>query len=140
MNPLQFYKCLADDTRLRCLLLITQESELCVCELTAALQDIQPKISRHLAHLRKCGLLSDRKQGQWVFYRLCPDLPEWATMVLRATLAADPAFLRVNSDNLARMGERPARMRACSLTTAHRVSNSVQHKTEHLNQNLNQER
>ena len=44
MNPVQFYKCLADETRLRCLLLIAQEEELCVCELTQAINEIQPKV------------------------------------------------------------------------------------------------
>ena len=63
MNPVQFYKCLSDETRLRCLLLIEQEGELCVCELTEALDEIQPKVSRHLAQLRKCELLIDRRQG-----------------------------------------------------------------------------
>lgn len=72
-----FFKALADDTRPRCLLLITQSTELCVCELMEALNETQPKISRHLAQLRKRGLLSDRRQGQWVlFYKLHPDPPE----------------------------------------------------------------
>lgn len=44
MNPLPFYKALADETRLRCLLLIQREGELCVCELVAALDEIQPKM------------------------------------------------------------------------------------------------
>ena len=57
MEPVQFYKCLADETRLKSLLLIEKEQELCVCELMAALEESQPKISRHLAQLRKCGLL-----------------------------------------------------------------------------------
>ncbi|ABC27415.1 predicted transcriptional regulator [Hahella chejuensis KCTC 2396] len=77
MDPLQLFKCLSDETRLRSLLLIQQEGELCVCELTAALDEIQPKISRHLAQLRKCGLLLDSRQGQWVFYRVNPALLAW---------------------------------------------------------------
>ena len=60
MTPDLFYKALADDTRLRSLLLITQYNELCVCELMAALNEAQPKISRHLAQLRKSSILSDR--------------------------------------------------------------------------------
>jgi ArsR family transcriptional regulator len=48
-----FFKMLADSTRLRCLLLMQAEGELCVCELTHALNLSQPKISRHLAHLRE---------------------------------------------------------------------------------------
>lgn len=113
MNPLLFYKNLADDTRLRCLLLITREGELCVCELMEALQEIQPKISRHLAQLRRNKLLVDRRQGQWVFYRLNPALPEWANSVLTRTLEANPAFLANNIKQLCRMGDRPARAQAC---------------------------
>ena len=49
LHPVTFFKALADETRLKSLLLILQEQELCVCELVAALADSQPKISRHLA-------------------------------------------------------------------------------------------
>jgi ArsR family transcriptional regulator len=109
MDPVQFYKCLAEDTRLKCLLLIQQEGELCVCELTAALQESQPKVSRHLAQLRECELLLDRRQGQWVFYRLNPALPAWATQVLQATLAGNAAFLKTCRTGLKRMRDRPQR-------------------------------
>jgi DNA-binding transcriptional ArsR family regulator len=44
----------------------------CACDLCAALDQSQPKISRHLAMLRESGLLLDRKQGKWVHYRLSP--------------------------------------------------------------------
>lgn len=113
MNPVQFYKCLADDTRLRCLLLIAREQELCVCELTEALQEIQPKISRHLAQLRENDLLLDRRQGQWVFYRINPAMPDWAKAVLSTTLDSNPAFLAKNLKQLCRMGDRPTRTQAC---------------------------
>lgn len=113
MNPVNFFKCLADETRLRCLLLIEQEGELCVCELTEALQEIQPKVSRHLAQLRKCELLLDRRQGQWVFYRINPALPEWAKSVITASALNNKAFLKGNIKNLTRMGDRPERAKAC---------------------------
>ncbi|WP_346840004.1 metalloregulator ArsR/SmtB family transcription factor [Microbulbifer sp. SAOS-129_SWC] len=109
MNPVQFYKCLADETRLRSLLLIAAEGELCVCELMEALDESQPKISRHLAQLRQCGLLCDRRQGQWVFYQLDPALPAWTRTVLEQTLAASPAFVEENRCRLQRMAERPER-------------------------------
>ncbi|MFV8782602.1 metalloregulator ArsR/SmtB family transcription factor [Microbulbifer sp. SA54] len=113
MNPVQFYKCLADDTRLRCLLLITQESELCVCELTAALDESQPKVSRHLSQLRQCGLLADRRQGQWVFYRLADDLPAWARNTLTTTLQHNQDYLADAHTALCRMGNRPERSAIC---------------------------
>ena len=72
MQPLTFFKLLADSTRLQTVLLILQQQELCVCELTCALNETQPKISRHLAMLRKAELLLDRRQGQWVYYRINP--------------------------------------------------------------------
>jgi len=113
MNPTQFYKCLADDTRLRCLLMISQEKELCVCELTEALQESQPKVSRHLAQLRQCGLLTDRRQGKWVFYRLNPDLPEWCAEVLHTTYRANETYLHENLQRLTQMGDRPERAAQC---------------------------
>lgn len=82
------FKQLADTTRLRCLLLLQSEGELCVCELIHAIEESQPKISRHLAHLRKSGLVMDRKEGLWVHYRLNPALPEWVLAVLAETLVA----------------------------------------------------
>lgn len=79
------FKALADPTRLRVLMLLTREGELCVCELTHALAEIQPKISRHLAQLRETKLVLDRRQGQWIYYRLNPELPEWVRDVLQRT-------------------------------------------------------
>lgn len=78
MQLADFTKALADQTRLRIVLLLAQTQELCVCELTQALDLPQPKISRHLAVLRETGLLLDRKAGLWVHYRLHPELPAWA--------------------------------------------------------------
>jgi len=81
----QFFQLLSDETRLRCLLLMQQQGELCVCELVHALGVIQPKVSRHLAMLRDAGIVDDRRQGQWIYYQLNPDLPNWARQVLEAT-------------------------------------------------------
>ena len=83
----QFFQILSDDTRLRSLLLMQQEGELCVCELVHALCVIQPKVSRHLAALRDAGVVIDRRQGQWIYYRLHPNLPDWARQVIDVTAA-----------------------------------------------------
>lgn len=112
-DPVAFYKCLADDTRLKSLLLIVAEGELCVCELTAALSLSQPKVSRHLALLRQSDLLMDRRQGQWVFYRINPNLPAWVSDVLRLTELNNRGFLQESLANLCKMGDRPARAGAC---------------------------
>ena len=63
--PIQLFKILADETRLGIVLLLSELGELCVCDLCTALDQSQPKISRHLALLRESGLLLDRKQGKW---------------------------------------------------------------------------
>ena len=67
---LQLFKILSDETRLGIVLLLREMGELCVCDLCTALEQSQPKTSRHLAMLRESGLLLDRKQGKWVHYRL----------------------------------------------------------------------
>jgi len=94
MTPVQLFKCLADDTRLQCLLLIEVHEELCVCDLTDALQVSQPKISRHLAHLRKCDLVQTRKQDQWVYYRLNLQLPDWVFELLHHTRINNQEYLQ----------------------------------------------
>lgn len=113
LSPPALFKSLADETRARAVLLITEQGELCVCELVCALGDSQPKISRHLAQLRSSGLLQDRRQGQWVYYRLAPDLPQWVRDVLAATLAANRTWLEQDASRLANMGDRPARLATC---------------------------
>ena len=109
MDPVQLFKCLADDTRLRCLLLLQAEGELCVCELTAALGLSQPKVSRHLAQLRDCGLLRARRDGQWVYYTLNDDLPQWVHQLVADTATANAAFTADNRRLLGAMGNRPQR-------------------------------
>ena len=72
MSPDQFTRALAEPTRLRMLMLLHDQPERCVCELTQALAMAQPKISRHLAVLRETGILVDRRQGLWIHYRIHP--------------------------------------------------------------------
>jgi ArsR family transcriptional regulator len=107
LTPDQFSKCLADETRARIVLLITGTEELCVCELTCALNVTQPKISRHLAQLRNSGLLADRRQGQWIYYRLHPELPTWALETLTLMRAAHTQWLAENVSRLCAMDNRP---------------------------------
>ncbi len=103
------FRALADATRLRALMLLLGHDELCVCELTYALGVSQPKVSRHLAQLREAGLVSDRRQGLWVYYRLHPELPAWATQVLQATAAGVAGEQPFAADGaaLAEMPNRP---------------------------------
>lgn len=82
MDQADFFKSLSDPTRLDILKIILARQNVCVCEITEILQLSQPKISRHLALLRNLSILLDERKGQWVYYRLNPDLPEWVNAVL----------------------------------------------------------
>lgn len=113
ITPTDLFKSLADETRVRATLLIVDQGELCVCELMCALGDSQPKISRHLAQLRSSGLLLDRRQGQWVYYRLNPDLPGWVHDILQVTSRANAAWLKGNTSRLQNMDGRPVRETTC---------------------------
>lgn len=83
MQPEILFNLLSDTTRLRCLMLIQAEEEACVCEMTFALDESQPKISRHLALMRDAGLVTARREGTWMHYRIDPQLPPWAGESLR---------------------------------------------------------
>lgn len=113
LSPAVIFKCLADETRIRLILMIAHGEELCVCELKAALGESQPKISRHLASLRNLGLLEGRRQGQWVYYRLNPSLPGWVSEVLDTTLEASRPWLAPDLEHLANMRSSPKHVSAC---------------------------
>ncbi|KDE41292.1 MAG: metalloregulator ArsR/SmtB family transcription factor [Nitrincola lacisaponensis] len=100
MEAVVFFKCLSDTTRLRIITLLHHRGELCVCELMTALQESQPKISRHLAQLRNCGLLKDQRRGQWVYYSINPELPPWTANALSAACHASDTQLKADVDNL----------------------------------------
>jgi ArsR family transcriptional regulator, arsenate/arsenite/antimonite-responsive transcriptional repressor len=112
-SPLALFKALADDTRLQLVLLLMAEQEMCVCEMTHALNQSQPKISRHLALLRQHELLSDRREGQWVYYRLSPGLNTGAMAVLEQTFGHYQHYIDPARTRLAKMGNRPERQRLC---------------------------
>src|SRR3982074_1408454 len=90
------FKALADRSRLRWISLIG-DSEVCVCFFVAILKISQPKISRHLAYLRRAGIVSARREGKWMHYRLADPPDEHATRIfreVRASLAEHPEFQR----------------------------------------------
>lgn len=87
----RFFLALADKTRLRIVNLIG-DGEICVCFFTETLEELQPKISRHLAYLRRSGVVSTRRDGKWIYYRLIEPKDEAAQRVLneiRAWMATD---------------------------------------------------
>ena len=88
------FRALADRTRLR-LLNLMGDDEVCVCFLVEALKLTQPKISRHLAYLRRAGIVASRREGKWMHYRLTQPKDSDATGVLSAVrdwLVNDPAM------------------------------------------------
>lgn len=112
-TPDSIFKALSDASRLRILLLILEVEEICVCELTQALNIDQPKASRHLAYLRKLGLLDDRRNGKWVFYSLKTDLAAWVVQTIKVCLVNNENFIEEAMSNLNAMGNRPERQSAC---------------------------
>ena len=66
---LKTFKALSDATRLRIVKLL-EHGDLCVCDIVAALNMVQPKVSFHLSALEGAGLLKDRKQGRWIHYAI----------------------------------------------------------------------
>jgi ArsR family transcriptional regulator len=68
-NVLTIFKALSDETRLRILKLL-ENGELCVCDIVASLDMIQPKVSFHLSVLKEARLIKDRKQGKWIHYSI----------------------------------------------------------------------
>jgi ArsR family transcriptional regulator, arsenate/arsenite/antimonite-responsive transcriptional repressor len=81
----QFYRALADRTRLRLLNLMRTE-EVCVCFFVETLKTNQPKISRHLAYLRRAGIVGVRREGQWMHYRIVEPADADAARLLQDTL------------------------------------------------------
>ena len=86
------FRALADRTRLRLINLVA-DGEVCVCSLVEVLNTSQPKVSRHLAYLRRAGLVSPRREGKWMHYRLCEPADAYAAQIFREVrvwLASNP--------------------------------------------------
>ncbi|KJZ11919.1 ArsR family transcriptional regulator [Marinomonas sp. S3726] len=113
LDAITLLKCLGDSTRLRILLLTLEESELCVCEFVEALDFSQPKISRHLALMKTANLLNDRRQGQWIHYRINEALPQWALNIIDNAAEGYKEVLKLDKARLAKMGDRPERVIKC---------------------------
>jgi len=91
-----FFRALADRTRLR-LLNLMQADEVCVCFFVEILKTNQPKVSRHLAYMRRAGIVGARRDGPWIHYRIVEPADADAARVLKETLswlATDPEMQR----------------------------------------------
>ena len=131
--PLELlFRALADRTRLRLLNLIA-DKEICVCYFVQILGISQPKISRHLAYLRRTGIVAARRQGRWMHYRLVAPRDALASAILKETLAhlrkvphmpGDLAKLETSccnpdSSELPRQAPQPVILPAATLQAAH---------------------
>ena len=87
VNLVTLFSALADRTRLRILNLMRRR-EVCVCFFVAILDETQPKISRHLAYLRRAGIVAARREGKWIHYSLSRPADGNAAAVLDAALTA----------------------------------------------------
>jgi len=116
MKNQAIFDVMSDPTRRRILGLLATEGELCVCEMTAALDDIQPKVSRHLSVIREAGLVRARREGTWMFYRIEHHLPAWQRDMIDAVCDGAVPELSEDRARLRQMNGRPARVNSNSVS------------------------
>jgi len=113
----EVYKAVADETRLMILALILQHGECCVCDVMEVCGITQSKASRHLRYLKHAGLVDDRRDGTWVYYRMDGKSSAAAGKILAANT---PLLLRLQKDELAQRvrdwNQRKAASGACQRT------------------------
>jgi ArsR family transcriptional regulator len=99
-----FFSALADRTRLR-LLNLMRNDEVCVCFFVEILKTNQPKISRHLAYMRRAGIVAARREGSWMHYRIVDPPDADAARVLRETLGwlANDSGMQKDRERLVRV-------------------------------------
>jgi ArsR family transcriptional regulator len=92
------FRALADPTRLRILNLLSG-GDLCVCHVVDALRMPQPKVSRHLAYLRKAGLVLARREGLWMHYFLAPATNDFHKKLLDCLASCSQEIAVMSKDN-----------------------------------------
>jgi ArsR family transcriptional regulator, arsenate/arsenite/antimonite-responsive transcriptional repressor len=98
-DPALLYRALADETRMKMLALIRRYGELCVCDVMTVLAITQSKASRHLRYLLNAGLLSDRRETVWIYYRIAENLDPARLAVV------DSVFALLDKEQLDRMDQ-----------------------------------
>lgn len=88
MQTLSTLSALAEPTRLAAIQILSDDGEHCVCELMKRLEATQSRMSRHMQVLKQAGLVSDRRDAQWVRYRLNPGMDHQTRTLLEAVLSA----------------------------------------------------
>lgn len=86
-DPLNILAALAEPTRLAAIQLLWDGQEHCVCELMERLGATQSRMSRHMAMLKTAGLVTDRRDAQWVRYRRAPNMPKNVVALIEAALS-----------------------------------------------------
>ncbi|HTY59214.1 MAG TPA: metalloregulator ArsR/SmtB family transcription factor [Bacteroidota bacterium] len=97
------FKALSDDSRLRIINLLFYSGELCVCDIEEVMGFTQTKVSRHLAYLRKAGLVDDRRQGLWMLYSIAKPRDDEQKQILDflASLLKSNEIARRDAERLA---------------------------------------
>ncbi|MBF0170662.1 MAG: metalloregulator ArsR/SmtB family transcription factor [Nitrospinae bacterium] len=120
ITPETIFTLLAHPLRLRGVVLLRHADELCVCDLTRILDVPQPLMSRHLAPLREGGVLTVRREGLWMYYRINPDLPAWGVSIIAGAMEGVADLLPYRNDRAALTDQRadacrsPKKMESCS--------------------------
>lgn len=104
------FNCLADHTRLKCLLLLLTRKEMCICELTTALDELQPNVARQLTRLIHYKLVDEHQKKNWSYYRLSPSMPGWIRQLLEVTLRANGRLIHKDIKRLTDTLERRQEM------------------------------
>ncbi len=110
----QLFKALADETRLKILWLLMGQEELCVCDIMGVLGITQSKASRHLRYLFNAGLVTDRREGLWMYYRISVAFGSREgkqLQLLREMLSAQPAARMLSSQLQQWLKEKSCRTR-----------------------------
>jgi ArsR family transcriptional regulator, arsenate/arsenite/antimonite-responsive transcriptional repressor len=95
MDAIAILSALAEPTRLNALRMVWDGQEHCVCELMCELGATQSRMSRHMSTLKIAGLVTDRRDAQWVRYRRAPNLPQKVARLVDAALALPPVKERI---------------------------------------------
>jgi len=99
--PRAILSALAEPTRIAAVRILSDGSEHCVCQLMQRLGATQSRMSRHMQVLRAAGLVSDRRDAQWVRYRLDPAMPPATRAILDAVLSASESEIDIHERNAA---------------------------------------
>lgn len=118
IDSVELFGVLHNEVRLRMLHLLAGNGEICVCEFVDTLSISQPSASKALKLLKEHALVTDRRDANWTYYRLNPELPGWAQTILDATMEhlSGSATCRADQRRFARNALQRPRNQACKST------------------------